>query len=602
MDESIEKGSSAQPRHNGEAGNEQAGIRHVLALLVTAVVFYLARSILIPLAIASILTVILSPVAERLERLVGRTLTATLLVLLSVAMVGGATYFFTAELTGVANEVSGYSENIALKIRALKNIAPSSLGKLEQLAQSIRKELEGPATRTHVPVVQTLPPPKSWTEQLSPTLPVLGGLFQLFMVVVLMFFLLYDRRSLRDRLVRLAARARIPVATRALDEAAERVSRYLLLYSLINFGFGLAVGLLCWAVGLERPVLWGTLAFLLRYVPYIGAITGAVLPTLVALAVFPGWWPALIIVGIYTGIDQFTAEFIEPIVIGKGVGVSPVALLTSAIFWAWLWGPVGLVLSTPFTVCLKVAGDHIPSLGFFSILFGEDVPLEGHHDYYRRLLEMDLVPAREGVVRYCDLHGIEQTFSDLMWPALMLAQSEFALGNINGNNHEFILEQMRELATELGERFAKPQAAPRMRLLGVWAPGDPAPVGLVMVIQMLKLKGFAAGFPPPDASADAICRYAALYGPDLVCAAWPTRERLAASAELVRALLSEAPGIAIVGFGPCTAEERSQLEQDGCLQVCTELDEALQAVLAFASRRERERRREHAGVVTAARG
>lgn len=600
MDESFDQQSEA--RIDGEQAVEHAGVRHVVGLLVAAVVFYIARSILIPLAIASILTVILSPVAARLERHAGRTLSAALLVLLSVAMVGGATYFFTAELTGVASEVSGYSENISRKIQALRNIAPSSLAQVEQLIHNIRRELEGPPTKSKVPVVQTLPPPKSWTEQLSPTLPVLGGLFQLFMVIVLMFFLLYDRSSLRDRMVRLAARARLPVATRALDEAAERVSRYLLLYSLINFGFGVAVGILCWAMGLERPLLWGTLAFLLRYIPYIGAITGAVLPTLVALAVFPGWWPALLILGIYTGIDQFTAEFIEPFVIGKGVGVSPVALLTSAIFWAWLWGPVGLVLSTPFTVCLKVAGDHIPSLGFFSILFGEDVPLEGHHDYYRRLLELDLDTARQSVVRYCDLHGLEQTFTDLLWPALLLAQSEFNLGNINRANHEFIFEQMRELVSELGERFAKPQAAPRLRLFGVWAPGKPVPVGLLMVVQMLKLDGFAAGFPPPDASLAAVCRYAALFMPDLVCVAWTERASLADSAAMVRALLSEAPRLTIVAFGPCTAEERRRLEESGCLRVCTGLDDARRTILRFASRRERERKPSRSGVPTAARG
>jgi len=564
------------------------GWRHALGLLTAAAVLYVARTVLIPVAVASLLTVVLSPLASRLERVTGRALSAAILVLISLAIVSGAAYFFTDELSGVIHEVAGYSDNITHKVQALKRFAPSSLGQIERLIATVRSQVEGPSHHHRVQVVQMMPEPKSISDQLSPTLPVLGGLFQSFMVIVLMFFLLYDRASLRDRLVRLAARARIPVAAKALDEAGERISRYLLFYALINFCFGLSVGLLCWVTGLQRPLLWGTLAFFLRFIPYIGAITAALLPTLVAIAVFPGWWKALAIVGIYTGIDQLTAQFIEPVVIGHGVGVSPVAMLGSAIFWAWLWGPVGLVLSTPFCVCLKVAGDYVPSLGFFSILLGEDEPLEGFHDYYRRLLEMDLDGARSMVEHYCDLHGLQETFANLLTPAVDLADRERARDNITPSSQRLIEDTSRELATQLGERFPKPQSPPRLRILGVWPIDQAPPVMLAMVVQLLRLDGFAAGLAPGEAakSSEDLVRFVGLHRPDLICVAWSSQEQLGAVEELIHTLVAS-QGSAVVGMGPSDPEQRQALRRAGCLRVCGEAVETRRSIWRLAARRER---------------
>ncbi|HLH76961.1 MAG TPA: AI-2E family transporter [Candidatus Binataceae bacterium] len=598
----LSNGSGLDPADSDESQSHN-GWRHALALLTAATVLYVARTVLIPVAVASLLTVVLSPLASRLERVVGRALSAAVLVLLSLAIVSGAAYFFTDELSGVIHEVAGYSDNITRKVQALKHIAPSSLGQIERLVATVRSQVEGPNPHHRIQVVQMMPEPKSISAQLSPTLPVLGGLFQSFMVIVLMFFLLYDRASLRDRLVRLAARARIPVAAKALDEAGERISRYLLFYALINFCFGLSVGLLCWVTGLQRPLLWGTLAFFLRFIPYIGAITAALLPTLVAIAVFPGWWKALAIVGIYTGIDQFTAQFIEPVVIGHGVGVSPVAMLGSAIFWAWLWGPVGLVLSTPFCVCLKVAGDYIPSLGFFSILLGEDEQLEGYHDYYRRLLEMDLDGARALVQHFCDLHGLQETFAKMLAPALDLAQRERARDNITASSYRLIEDISRELVIQLGERFPKPQSAPRLRILGVWPLEQTTPVMLTMVLQLLRLDGFAAGLPPGDAvkSSDDLVRFVSLHRPDLICIAWSNEEQLGAVEELVHTLMA-GPGSAIVGMGPSDPEQRQELRRAGCLRVCDDAVETRRAIWRLAARRERGRKDGLGGAFSAAGG
>src|SRR5579875_4088939 len=585
----LSNGSGLDPADRDESQSHN-GWRHALALLTAATVLYVARTVLIPVAVASLLTVVLSPLASRLERVVGRALSAAVLVLLSLAIVSGAAYFFTDELSGVIHEVAGYSDNITRKVQALKHIAPSSLGQIERLVATVRSQVEGPNPHHRIQVVQMMPEPKSISAQLSPTLPVLGGLFQAFMVIVLMFFLLYDRHGLRDRMVRLAARARIPVAAKALDEAGERVSRYLLFYSLINLSFGICVGILCWAVGLERPVLWGTLSFLLRYVPYIGAITSAALPTLVAVAVFPGWWRALAILGIYTGIDQVMAEFVEPVVIGKGVGVSAVALLTSAIFWAWLWGPVGLVLSTPFSVCLKVAGDYIPSLGFFSILLGESSGLEGYHDYYRELLELDVNGARELAVRYCDQHGILETFSAVLLPAIELANRELERGNITQENCATLRDVTRQLALELGKRFAKPRVIPRLRILGIYPPDDAEPVALTMLIQLLRLDGYAASSPNPDKAALPPLELVAIHNPDLVVVAWSSSQRALQMAEASSTLMHGARRLPVIGLGECDDEHRLKLYQMGLVAVYQSPLEVRRIIWRYGTRGLRERR------------
>jgi hypothetical protein len=410
------------------------------------------------------------------------------------------------------------------------------------------------------------------------------------MVMVLMFFLLYDRVGLRDRLVRLAVRARVNVASQALDTAGYQVSRYLLYYSLINLGFGIAVALVCWVFGLERPELWGALSFFLRFIPYIGAITSGVLPTLVALAIFPGWLRAIGILLSYTVLDQVIAQFIEPFVIGAGVGVSPVALLVSAIFWAWLWGPIGLVLSTPFTVCLKVAGDYIPSLGFFSILLGEDIALEGYHDYYRELLELDVNGAREVAIRYCDQHGIQETFTAVLLPAIELANRELERANITQENYAAVGDVTRQLAVELGNRFAKPRVVPRLRILGFYPPEDGEPVALTMLIQLLRLDGYAASSPQPENAALPPLELVAVHNPDLVVAAWSNSQRALQMAEAASTLLHGPQRLPVIGLGECDHEQRLKLYQMGFVAVYQSPLDLRRIVWRYGTRTVRERR------------
>lgn len=558
--------------------------RHVIAVVVGAAVLYEAKAVLMPLALAAIIALVLSPAVTRLERWLGRIAASALIVLLAIFFVGGTSYFLTLELTAVARDVTSYSNNIVRKINGLKQTAPPVVRKIEKTLHNIKRKIEGSnAGRAHVPVVEAVKP-ESLTGWLSPTLPLLATLFEAFIVVVLMFFLLYDRRSLRDQFVRVAARARITIPSQAIDTASYTVSHYLLIYSGINFLFGLLIGLACWMLGLPRPELWGALSFLLRYIPYVGAIASAALPTIVAFAVFPGWMRAFEILAIYIVLDQSLAQFLEPFLIGAGVGVSPVALLLSAIFWAWLWGPVGLLLSTPFVVCFKVGGDYIPALGFFSILLGASQSTAGPHDYYRRLLELDRHGAHTLAVRYADEHGIASAFQDILAPALELAAEERDKNNIDEGKLRLVREHARETIIHLADRAAtRPQMA-HPRVLGV-AAAESGPLELLMLLELLRVDGFTARLAAGGRPAAGVRHLIAAYEPELICLSCSGGDHLASAIDLAREIRQEFQDIAIIAFGSAAGDARRRLQKAGCGEVCRDMDETRRAVWLFATRR-----------------
>jgi predicted PurR-regulated permease PerM len=570
--------------------NEPEGgvARTVLALIVATVVLYFGKNILLPLAMASMLALAFSPIAGRLETLVGRFVGAALVVLLAITAVGATGYFVTVELTAVAVDVAAYSDNIATKIAKLEGSTPAWLQSIEYGVNDVERQLQkdGSGTTRGTPrlVVAQATPPAALKEALGPAWPILAGLGEGLLIIVLFFFLLYGRRDLRDRFARLAARARIPVAAQAIESAGSTVGRYLLLVSLTNLGFGIAIGIVAWLIGLPNAGFWGGLAFLLRFIPYVGAVSAAVLPTLVAFAVFPGWSKTFEVFGSFVFLDQVTANFVEPFLIGRGISVSPVALLVSAMFWTWLWGLPGLLLATPLTACLKIAGDYIPELGFFAILLGTDITLEDHNDYYRMLLELDQSGARNLATRYCDKHGLEPTFDHILIPALNLAGAERLESNISQENQRLIIETTRDLVKDLGERFIKPRTTAKLRILGVCAPGEVHDLGLMMLLELLRHSGAAANLidqQTPSEFRDFVKRYA----PDLVCLSCTMTECLPAAAELIRDIKLDSPHITIVCGGGAALASPSELLKAGCSHICASRGDARRVMRRFALQR-----------------
>ena len=589
MDESDQASGVAD--YGRDEGFEGGSGRAFIAVIVATAVLYFGKDILLPLAMASILAVAFSPIASHLEPLVGRFVGAALVVLMAIGILGATGYFLMLELTSVAVDVAGYSDNIATKLSTLEGSTPTWLQRIEDGVKDVQQQLEkkAPIAQGRTPrAVQAQPAPPGVKEVLQPALPILSGIGESLLVIVLFFFLLYGRKDLRDRFVRLAARARIIIAAEAIETAGGTVGRYLLFLSLTNLGYGIAIGMVAWVIGLPNAAFWGALAFLLRFIPYVGALASAMLPTLVAFAIFPGWRRSFEVLGSFVILDQAAAQLVEPFLIGRGVGVSPVALLVSAMYWVWLWGLPGLFLATPLTACLKVAGDYIPELGFFAILLGGDKGIEDYNDYYRMLLELDRSRAHTLATHYCDEHGLEPTFDDVLIPAIVLAGQERFDNNISHENQELIVETTRDLVMELGNRFIKPRTKPRLRILGMCAPGEVHNLGLLMLLELIRHAGAAANL-VDDKSPDEIRDFVKRYAPDMVCLSCTMTQCLPAAVELVRGLRQDSPGLAIVGGGAAALSSPAELLEAGCSQICATRSDARRVIRRFALQRARSR-------------
>ena len=541
---------------------------------------------MIPLAVASLLAVIFSPLAGRLERFVGRLASSAAVVVTAIVVISGFGYFLTIGLTSVAVQITDYTDNIAAKITTLRGSTPDWLQRIEDGVKDVERRLQELAPKQKAPTRYTVieaPATGSDFEQVfRPTLPILSGLIRALFIIVLFFFLLYSRKDLHDRLVRLSARVRITLSAEGLATATGAVGHYLLLFSLTNLGYGLAIGVATWLLGLPNPALWGALAFLLRFIPYVGVAVAALLPTFVAFAVFPGWSKSLQVLGCFIIVDQTVGYFVEPFLVGRGIGLSPLALLVSAMFWSWLWGLPGLLLATSLTACLKVAGDYIPALGFFSVLLGADGDLEDCDDYYRSLLELDVSGARNIAIRYCDKHGLEPTFDNVLIPAVSLAGGERIENHISQENQRLINDTTVALVKELGDRLSKPRTASRLRILGVCVPGEVHRFGLQVLLELLRRAGAAANFLDQSKSPAEIREFVKLYAPDLVFLSCTMSDCAPAAAELVRGLKMDSPDLTIICGGRGALAESPELLKAGASQIYESRSDVRRVVRQYA--------------------
>lgn len=383
----------------------------MVMLFGTIAALYFAREVLIPLAFALILTFVLSPVVTFLQRLrIGRVPSVAVTILLTTAAAGGIGWIIAIQLVDVAQDFPRYRQNIHAKMEALRIPTKGPLGLAASSLKEIVRELSnagapapdpGPTLQnrkaravpntpgTPLPVQVVQQPVDAWDYLRDVAEPILRPLGLIGLVLIFTVFMLVKRFDLRHRLFRLVGLGQINLMTQALDEAAQRVSRYLLMQFLVNAGFGALFGFGLYCIGVPNPALWGVVAGLLRIVPYVGTMVAATLPIALSLAAFDSWLPPLLVFLLFAGLELIIANFVEPWLYGTHTGISSLALLVAAVFWTVLWGPAGLILSTPLTVCVVVLGRFVPQLSFLHILLGDEVVLGAEAQIYQRLLAMD---------------------------------------------------------------------------------------------------------------------------------------------------------------------------------------------------------------------
>jgi hypothetical protein len=378
-------------------------------------------------------------------------------------------------------------------------------------------------------------------------------------VTVLMIFMLLERRELRDRVILLIGYRRMTATTKALDEAGARISRYLLTQSIINGSFGVGVGLGLFLIGVPYAVIWGSLAAALRFIPYVGAFVAVLLPLALSLAVFPGWLQPGLVVGLFLVLELVTSVVMEPWLFGQSAGVSQVALLIAVIFWTWLWGPIGLLLATPLTVCLIVLGKHLPALGFIVVLMGDRPVIEAKARYYQRLLARDQDEAADIVETCVSADGRESVYDAVLLPALYYAKQDRDRGLLSEGDAQFVGQATREILDIL----AHDAPAPSERDTGdlsvndpgadtrVWIVGCPArdeadALALEMVRHLLDPARYRIEMIGASMLTAEVVAWVDLHRPALLCVGAVAPGGLSQARHLCKRLRSQCPELKIV--------------------------------------------------------
>ena len=289
--------------------------------------------------------------------------------------------------------------------------------------------------------------------------PLLGPLGTAALVLLLVIFMLLCREDLRRRLIRLIGKGRISAATHAMDDAGSRVFRYLFMQLIVNVSYGVPVAIGLYFIGVPNAVLWGACATVLRFIPYLGPWIGASIPVALSLAVSPSWTMPLLTIGLFVVLELLSNNIMEPWLYGTSTGVTPIALIIAAVFWTWLWGPVGLILSTPLTVCLVVMGRHVPRLSFLSVLLSDEEPLTPAEDCYHRLLTVGEQDELEFVEAYLKANSLTALYDSVFIPVIIATETDHRLELLDDEQRLFVEQSLCDIIEDLG---TLPQAASRI--------------------------------------------------------------------------------------------------------------------------------------------
>jgi predicted PurR-regulated permease PerM len=438
----------------------------IVAGVVTVAALYVAREVLLPITLALLLSFVLSPLVELLRRLrLGRILSVVVAVVLALGIILAIATTIGTQVADLAKDVPRYQTTIEGKIGNLRDITVKQFsgiisglghqfaGSGQQGSAAPSSNSAGTGTQTQaekpVPVVVTEPAPSALQIGEKVLTPLLNPVATAGIILVVTIFTLLQKEDLRDRAIRLFGSNDMERTTVAMDDAAERLSRYFLIQLGLNTSFGVFVGIGLSFIGVPSPVLWGILGALLRFIPYIGSWLAAAPPIVLAAAVEPGWSMAIWTTVLYAVTEVTMGQLIEPLVYGHSTGLSPIAVVVAAIFWTWIWGPVGLIISTPLTLCLVILGRYVEHLEFFDVLLGDRPALSPEESFYQRMLAGDPDEAEEQAERYLKEHSLSSYYDEVALKGLQLATADIVRGALPPTKIELLRDSVAELVGDL---------------------------------------------------------------------------------------------------------------------------------------------------------
>lgn len=443
---------------------------NVATTVTTVAALYFGREVFLPIAIALLLTFALAPLVSALKRIgIPRIAAVIASVLGAFAALALFSFIVATQVSELAQNIPVYQTNILAKIRSLKEtgVGGGIIARLSNVVERVGQEIDKqdaslPAATPDKPRREPVPVEIVARERPLEVLqnivgPLISPLGSAGLIIVVVIFMLLEREDLRDRFIRLVGYGDLHRTTEALRDAGKRVGLYLLMQLVVNIVYAIPIAIGLWILGIPNALLWGLLALALRFVPYIGPAIGMLLPLFLALAVAPGWSLVLWTAALFVVMELVTGNVVEPWLYGSRTGLSPLAIIVAAIFWTWLWGPLGLVLSTPLTVCLVVLGRHVPQFEFLDVLFGNEPVLEPHARLYQRLLAGDPDEATDHAEEMLEEKYLVEFYDKVAIPALLLGERDRARGVMGDQQRRQVAASALALVANL-EDDAKEEA------------------------------------------------------------------------------------------------------------------------------------------------
>lgn len=544
------------------ADSSISGVRVFVGLGIAALVIaalYFGQSVLVPLALALLLSFVLNPMVVWLKRWgIPKVVAVVTVVMMALVVLGVAGLFVGNEVRVLSAELPSYQSNIRAKLRGLRDQirAPGMFDGAKKTFDVVQSEVEAASTTTAAPKrgsnvpqkVQVVPSELSPVDQAKAAIEkAVGPLGDAALVLVFVIFILLDREDLRDRLLRLWG-SNLHRATDALDEAGERISKYLGMQLLVNVSYGIPMAAGLWLIGVPGALLWGALAALMRFVPYVGPMISAIFPLALAFAVDPGWNLVLWTLTLIVVLELISNNVIEPWLYGSSTGLSAMSLIVAATFWTAMWGPIGLIMSTPLTVCLLVIGRYLPALAFFDILLGSQPVLDEPTRIYQRLLADDPDDASEIALQLVQERddSVPQFYSDVGAAVLRMAVGDHARA-ATAEHRLRVVDGLDEVLDDLQEQYPAQKQPGAARVLSMGGKWEVDQIAARMVGHCLELEGHAV----KHAGNDVLSQHSAVAGPqvqrgDVVCVSWMSSEPYSAARNLCRRIRRTWPQVKIV--------------------------------------------------------